>query len=124
MTVPQRPRVTLNMVAAGMGILAGVTAAGRYILTPWFVTVASEALAEDMHSIARSETSPVQSAVKSLLQDKIDDLESRKSVLEATQQRNPAAFTDANAIELASVRARLEKLRAALIDAERQKVGK
>lgn len=72
------------------------------------------ALAGEMRRIAREENRPTQNSVRSILQDKIDELETRKTVLEATQQRDPVRFTDAMAIELASIKLRLEKLREAL----------
>ena len=115
-----KPRLTLSVIASGVAILGAITATGRYVLTPWFVTVASDALADDMRQIARSEVSGVKSGVEALLQDKIDELDARRTVLEATQQRNPSAFTDAMAVELASIRARLEKQRMALSAAQAQ----
>ena len=116
MTAPKR--LTLGVIASFIGILGTLTVTGRYVLTPWFVAVASDALADETRKVAREEASPALTGVKSLLIDKVDELESRKSVLEAQQQRAPQMFTDSNAIELSSVRQRLEKQRAALTKAE------
>jgi len=115
-TAPKR--LTLGVIASFIGILGTLTVTGRYVLTPWFVAVASDALADDTRKIAREEASPGLIAVKALLIDKVDELESKKAVLVAQAQRAPAQFTNADAIELASVQARLEKQRAALSKAE------
>lgn len=111
---PPRRHITLSAVVSVVAVFATVIPAGRYVLTPWFVTVASEALGDEISKKVRTETAPASAGVKSMLEDKIDELKIREAVLVARQARSPQSFTDADATELAGVRSRLQKQEAAL----------
>ena len=115
-----RHPVTLSSVVSVLTICGAILPTVGILASPWIKAYVVTSAASEIADQVERQTAPSTAAAKFSLQDKIDELETRRTILESQQLRDPSKFTDAMASELAGVRARLEKARAALADFERK----
>lgn len=115
--------VTLATVGSVVMICCGIAPLfvilGRGVIVTYF----ADSLAEPIKVLVAKETASTKNGVQALLQDKIDELAARVTVLRVRQAREPQKFTDADAAELASAEARLAKQQRALRVSEAETVA-
>jgi hypothetical protein len=121
MAIPEKHRtVTLSTILSLLSVLAIMVPVGRYVLTPWFVTVATGALAGEISNQVKAQTAPSNNGVKSIIADKIDQLEAERDLMLTRKERAPAKWTDIDSMQLTQTTQRLNKARLALAEFELQ----
>jgi hypothetical protein len=113
-----RSRLTLSSVVAVISILGTVSVVGRYVLTPWFVVVATDTLGAEIDNRIDDRTQPIKNGVKSMLKSKIEELEGEVDLMEARYRRDPAKWTDLDSMKLTQIKNRLANARTALAQFE------
>lgn len=121
MTQQQKQRFLVTS-AALLTLIGGITAAGRYLLTPWFVTVASETLADEIDSRIDDKTKPANNGIKAMLTGNIEQLTDEVNLLKARRDRAPAKWTDLDVMMLSNAERRLYSAKTALAEFERDSV--
>lgn len=109
-----RHPITLSTVASVIMICGGIAPVIAYLGRSLLITSLAEAMSEPIQAQVVKVTAPTKDGVQAILQDKIDELTTKIAVLENKQRRDPAHFTDAEAIELAAAKARKDKQEEAL----------
>lgn len=118
MTQQQKQRLLVTS-AAVLTLMGSITAAGRYLLTPWFVAVASETLADEIDARIDDKTKPANNGIKAMLTANIEQLTDEVNLLKARQSRDPAKWTDLDVMMLSNAERRLYSAKAALAEFER-----
>jgi hypothetical protein len=117
-----RRTLTIRTLLSLMSILAILVPTGRWILTPWFVSVATTALGEEIDKRVDAKNVPVLDGIKSTLKDKITELDGRVALLRAQRDRSPQKWTDLDVLQLTQLEQRLATARESLSTFEGQAV--
>lgn len=115
-------KITISVVASGIAILGALAATGRYLLTPWFVTVATETLAGEIDKRIDSKTTPANNGIKAMLTANIEQLTDEVSMLNARRARDPARWSDMDVMLLSSAERRLNSAKRSLAEFERDAI--
>lgn len=113
-----RSKLTLGTIVAAISILGTVSVVGRYVLTPWFVVVATDTLGAEINNRIDDRTQPIKNGVKSMLISKIEELEGERDLMEARYRRDPAKWTDLDSMKLTQIKTRLASAQKALAQFE------
>jgi hypothetical protein len=116
--VVRKRRLTIGTLVSIVAIIGPCAVVGRWVLTPWFVSVASDALGSEIDIRIDGRTQPIKNGVKALLQSKIDELVGERDLLLARRARDPSKWTDLDQMKLTQTERQLDTARRALAQFE------
>lgn len=108
-----RRTITISTVVSILSICGVILPAIGVMAFPWFVSFTSRAVAGEIQTQVRNQVSPVNAAMRVLLEAKVAELEDEIAALEVRERRSPD-WGEADAKALAAKKRALEANKKAL----------
>jgi hypothetical protein len=122
MAVEGRKTVVLSTAISVLGALAILVPVGRWVLAPWFTTVAFSAVAADVDARIDQKTAPGNNGIKAILAANIEELQDIVNMEVARRERAPTKWTELDQLNLNNTLRRLNSARTALSSFEEDRI--